>query len=192
MRKVWKIIKFLFFAAVFVFVADFIVIVFFSLYRPVILPSDDIVILGAAVKTQAAYNRSLQGLRLYQAGLAKSIVVSGGADYPKGQSEAGYMAKIIQSKASSTVPIIVEDRSDSTYENLLDTRTKIGKGSSIIIVSDSYHLARAVLMAQRLGFKKVYWSSPSPDYYSKTELAFYYFREEFAMLDYLPKFVMGK
>lgn len=192
MRKAWEIIKFLVLAAVLVFAVDLIIVSFFSFYRPAITPSDDIVILGAGVKTEAAYYRSLEGLKLYQEGLAKNIVVSGGVDYPKGQSEAGYMAQVIRSNASSTVPIIVEDRSDSTYENLLDTRAKIGSGRSVIIVSDDYHLARAVLMAERLGFKKVSWSSPSSNYYSKTELAYYYFREVFAMLDYLPKFVMGK
>jgi hypothetical protein len=47
-------------------------------------------------------------------------------------------------------------------------------------------------MAERLGFKKVYWSAPSPWYYSADELVYYYFREMFAIIDYLPKFVMGR
>jgi uncharacterized SAM-binding protein YcdF (DUF218 family) len=192
MKTLWKIIKGVVYFVVGFLILDLAIIGFFSLYRPALKPVDDIVVLGAAVKTEAAYQRSLEGLKLYQEGLGKAIVVSGGVDYPKGQSEASYMKQTIQANSSSTVPIIVENQSDSTYENLVNTKGLIGPTSSIIIVSDDYHLARAVLMAERLGFKKVYWSSPSPSYYSKTELSFYFFREITAMIDYIPKFVTGK
>ena len=191
MRKFWKVVRRIISAIVGLLLIDLAVVVFFSVYRPAIVPADDIIILGAAIKTQAAYQRSLEGLRLYQAGLAQGIVVAGGVDYPRSQSEAGYMRDAILYNTSSTPPILIEDKSASTYENLANTLDKIGADKSIIIVSDSYHLARAVLLAKRLGFKKVYWSAPSPSYYSSDELAFYYFREMFAMLDYVPKFVFG-
>ncbi len=167
-------------------------VVFFGFYRPVIHPADDIVVLGAAANTPAAYNRSLQGLKLFQEGLAPAIVVSGGKDYSRGPTEANYMERVIEANSSTAAPIIVEDKSYSTYENLNNTRAIIGYGKSIIIVSDTYHLARSVLMAERLGFKPVYWSSPSPDYYAPKELAYYYLREVLAMIDYVPKFVTGK
>ena len=192
MRKFWKILRRIVYCLAGFLAVDLAIVVFFGIYRPALKPTDDIVVLGAAVNTPAAFNRSQQGLKLYQLGLAKAIVVCGGVDYPKGQSEAAYMKQAILANSTSSVPIIVEDRSYSTYENLINTRAKIGADSSIIIVSDDYHLARSVLLAGRLGFKKVYWSSPSSAYYSADELAFYYFREMFAMIDYVPKFVTGK
>ncbi|MDR3643232.1 MAG: YdcF family protein [Candidatus Doudnabacteria bacterium] len=192
MHKVWRVIKWIIFCVGGLLAIDLAIVIFFGIYRPQIQPSDDIIVLGAAVNTPAAFNRSQQGLKLYEDGLAKAIVVSGGIDYPRGQSEAEYMKQAILANTAVNPPIIVEDKSYSTYENLANARALIGANSSIIIVSDDYHLARAVLLAERLGFKKVYWSAPSSSYYSHDELAYYYFREVFAIIDYLPKFVTGR
>jgi vancomycin permeability regulator SanA len=58
-------------------------------------------------------------------------------------------------------------------------------------VSDSFHLARAVILAKRAGFKNVYWASPDQGYYSVDDKRYYYFREFLAMIWYLPKFLFG-
>lgn len=191
MRKMWKIYKAVAIAAFSLLLLDLAVVVFFGLYRPVIKPADAIVVLGAAINTPALYNRSLQGLKLYETGDAKVMVLSGGRISDKDISEAGYMRKVIENKAAGPVPLILEEDSHSTYENLKNTKAKIGSSKSLIIVSDEYHLARAVIMAKREGFGPLYWSSPSPVYYKNSELAFYYLRELVAMLAYIPKFIMG-
>lgn len=191
MSKIWKLYKILAVTAVTVLIIDTVVVLFFSWYRPPIQKANAIVVLGAAINTPALYNRSLEGLRLYEAGDAQMIVASGGRISDKDISEAGYITKTIEANSSTTVPVILEENSHDTYENLNNTKSKIGSGKKIIIVSDEFHLARAVLMAERLGFKVVYWSSPKPIYYSKSELAFYYMREVFAMLAYVPKFVFN-
>jgi uncharacterized SAM-binding protein YcdF (DUF218 family) len=191
MKTLWKIYKILAVTVVTVFLLDIFVVLFFAWYRPALKPVDDIVVLGAAINTTSSYSRSLQGLKLYQAGEAKTIVVCGGVDYPKSISEAEYMSETIQKNSKNPVPLILDDKSQSTYENLKNTRALIGGGKSIIIVSDDFHLARAVLMAERLGFGHIYWSSPNASYYSFSEHAYYYIREVFAMIDYLPKFITG-
>lgn len=170
---------------------DLAVVVFFGLYRPQVKPADAIVVLGAAINTPALYNRSLHGLKLYEEGDAKVMVLSGGRISDKDISEAGYMRKVIEGNATGPVPLILEEDSHSTYENLKNTKAKIGSDKSLIIVSDEYHLARAVIMAKRNGFGPVYWSSPKATYYKNSELAFYYLRELVAMLAYIPKFIMG-
>ena len=170
---------------------DIAVVIFFSFYRPHIQKADAIVILGAAIYTPSLKNRSLEGLRLYEAGDAKGVVVSGGRISDKDISEAGYMQKVIEGNATGPVPIIIEDQSHSTYDNFKNTKAKIGKGKSIIVVSDAFHLARGVIMAEREGFKVLYWSAPKPYYYSKKDLLYYYIREDFAMIDYIPKFIFG-
>lgn len=174
-----------------ILLVDLAVVLFFSFYRPVIPKADAIVVLGAAINTPALYNRSIQGLKLYQQGKAGVVVASGGRISDKDISEAGYIEKVMQSQSKMTVPVILEDNSHDTYENIKNTLAKIGKGKSIIVVSDDFHLARAVFMARREGFNPVYWSSPTPVYYDKSEIAFYYMREVFAMIDYIPKFIMG-
>ena len=193
MKRIWKIYKY---AAITVFsllVVDVLIVLFFGAYRPAIQKADAIVVLGAAINTPALYNRSLEGLRLYEAGDANVIVASGGRVSSKDISEAQYIERSIQSKQNpkTFVPIILEDQSHDTYENIKNTKEKIGSGKSIIIVSDKFHLARAVIIAKRLGFGPVYWSSPAPTYYKGSELVFYYAREVLAIIAYLPKFVMG-
>lgn len=191
MHKFWKIYKAIAVVAFSLLLLDLAVVGFFGIYRPQVKPADAIVVLGAAINTPALYNRSLQGLKLYQEGDAKVMVLSGGRISNKDISEAGYMQKVIESKATGPVPLILEEDSHSTYDNLKNTKAKIGSNRSLIIVSDEYHLARAVIMAKREGFGPVYWSSPKPVYYKNSELAFYYLRELAAMLAYIPKFIMG-
>ncbi len=189
MRKFWKICKIIFMAVLILFALDVAIVLFFGFYRPPIKKADAIVILGAAINTPALYNRSLQGLKLYEQGDAGVLVLSGGRISDKDISEAGYMQKVISQNSSSSAPTIIEDQSHSTYDNIANTKAKLGSHKSLIIVSDSFHLARASLLALREGFYPVYWSSPNPTYYSPDELAFYYLREVFAMLDYIPKFI---
>jgi len=179
MKKVWKALKILILASAGILFLDLCIILFFSFYRPPIHKADAIVVLGAAINTPSLYNRSLQGLKLYEAGDAGVIVLS------------GYMQKVIKENASATIPTILEDKSGNTYENITNTKAILGNGKSLIVVSDDFHLARSSLLAMREGFWPVYWSSPKPYYYDNDELAFYYFREVFAMLDYLPKFIFG-
>lgn len=192
MKLVWKIVKWFFIVGVFIIALDLMVVLFFSYYRPQIQKSDAIVVLGAAINTPASYNRSLEGLRLYQEGLAPVVVLSGGQDFKGAITEAEYMELIIESKSSVPVPLIIEDQSHSTYDNIKNTKAQLGANpGSLIIVSDDFHLARAVIMAYREGFTSVYFSSPEPKYYSLKDLFFYYFREMIAMLVYLPKFILG-
>lgn len=191
MYKFWKICKVILYFLVGFLVLDITIVIFFSLYRPEVQKADDIVILGAAIYTPSLYNRSLEGLKIYEAGDGMQIVVSGGRISDKDISEAGYMAKVIKTHASGAVPIILEDQSHSTYDNFKNTKEKIGSDKSIIVVSDSFHLARSIIMAKRLGFKVVFWSSPNAFYYTKKDLLYYYTREVIAMIDYIPKFIFG-
>jgi uncharacterized SAM-binding protein YcdF (DUF218 family) len=191
MKKFWKVCKYLAIIIFSILLADVIIVIFFSIYRPPVKKADAIVVLGAAINTKEIYYRSLQGLKLYQAGDAPVIVLSGGQDFPKAPTEAEYMEKVINANSTTSVALILENQSHSTYDNIKNTKNIIGPDKSIIIVSDGYHLARAVVMAEREGFKVVYWSSPNPSYYKPSELAFYYGREFLAMISYIPKFIFG-
>ena len=171
--------------------ASFLIVGFFSVYRRPIPRADAIVVLGAAINTPALYNRTVEGLNLYQSGKGGMMVLSGGRVSEADLSEAGYMLKVIKKNASTTPALLLDEQSHSTYENLKDTRALIPNASSVIVVSDQFHLARAVIMAKREGFGSVYWSAPKPTYYKKSELAYYYIRETFALIAYIPKFIFG-
>jgi uncharacterized SAM-binding protein YcdF (DUF218 family) len=147
--------------------------------------------LGAAINTPALYNRSLEGLKLYEEGKANEIIASGGKISDEDISEAAYMQKVIKKNSSTTVPVILEDQSRNTFENIKNVKAKAPNVKSIIVVSDEFHLARAVLVARREGFYPVYWDAPEPTYYRRSELFYYYFREAVAIIDYLPKLIVN-
>jgi uncharacterized SAM-binding protein YcdF (DUF218 family) len=192
MRKFCKIIKIIFWVFLTVIILDVLTVLGFSVYRPNIPgKTDAIIVLGAAIYTPSLDNRSLEALKLYQAGKAAEIVVSGGRVNNTDITEAADMKKVIERSSGSAVPVVLEDQSADTYQNIKFSKAKIPNAQSVIIVSDSFHLARGVIMAWREGFAHVYWASPNPDYYTKGELAFYYFREMVAMVDYIPKFIKG-
>ena len=191
MKIFLKICKWLAVIVIIIVIIDAALVFGFSQYRPPIAKSDAIIILGAAINTPALDNRSLEGLRLYQEGKANVIVVSGGRISDEDISEAGYMQKVIKKNETENVPVILEDQSHDTYENIKNSKALIPSAKSVIIVSDDFHLARGVLLALREGFYPVAWSSPKPYYYDKKELAYYYFREMAAMVEYIPKFVRG-
>lgn len=190
MKRLGKVLKYIGIFCVCLFVVDAAIVIGFSVYRPAIPKADAIVVLGAAINTPAVDNRSYEALRLYEQGKANELVLSGGVDYPRSISEAQYMKKVILAKDSSA-PLILDENSHSTYENIKDSKALIPQAQSVIIVSDSFHLARGVLLAKRAGFNHVYWSSPSQSYYSVHDLVFYYLREMAAMVEYVPKFIHG-
>lgn len=172
--------------------ADVLLVMFFAKYRPEIKKSDAVIILGAAINTPALYNRTLEGLEVYEQGKADVLVLSGGKISETDISEAGYMEKVIKRTAEKQPPLILEDQSHNTEENIYNSKAKIPDAKSVVVVSDEFHLARAVLLAKRAGFEKVYWSSPNPVYYSQKELNRYYAREMVAMIAYIPVFLLGK
>jgi uncharacterized SAM-binding protein YcdF (DUF218 family) len=189
MHRFWKILKYVVLTAVAVFIVDIGTIVWFAHYRPAIQKADAIIILGAAINTPALYNRSLEGLRLYKEGKADVLVLSGGRISDQDISEAGYMQKVIKKNSQAPARLILDDQSHSTFENIKNSKALLPNAKSVIVVSDEFHLARAVAMARHEGFSPVYWSAPKPYYYDHSQLLYYYLRESVAIIDYIPKFL---
>lgn len=194
MKKVYRILKWLGLAVATVLVLDLAVILTFANLHPRLEKADAIVVLGAAINSPALQNRSLKALELYEAGLAPLLVLSGGRISEQDITEAGYMKRVISSHAdkSARYNLILEENSHTTFENLENTKAKIPNAKSIIIVTDKYHIARAVLIAKRAGFQAVSWSAPIPYYHKLSDQIYYYFREALAMLAYVPKFIVGR
>lgn len=164
----------------------------FARFQPEVKKSDAIIILGAAINSPALYNRTLRGLELYNQGKADVLVLSGGRISDKDLSEAGYMKKVILQNTDTPPKMILDESSGTTEENLRNSRALIPEAQSVIIVSDEFHLSRGVLLALRNGFYPIYWSSPNPEYYPKSELFFYYFRELVALISYIPTLITNR
>jgi uncharacterized SAM-binding protein YcdF (DUF218 family) len=191
MKLLGRLIKLVVVTIVILVTVDLALVFGFAHYRPPIPKADAIIVLGAAINTPALYNRTMEGLRLYEDGKADELVLSGGKIAAADISEAQYMEKVIKQNADPLPLYVKEDQSHTTYENIRNSRQVLDGKQNIIIVSDRYHLARAVLTAKRAGFKDVSWSAPDPNYYSARELRYYYFREVAAMLSYIPYFIFG-
>lgn len=189
MKRFFKIIKNLILAVVLVLGLSFGVVCFFSVYERPLTKSDAVIILGAAINTPALNNRSLQGLKLFKEGKTDVLVLSGGRISDKDISEAGYMKKIILKNSTNQPNLILEENSHTTFENIQNAKKLIPNAKSVTIVSDKYHLARAVLLAKRFGFSEVYWSAPDSGYYPREELYYHYFRETIALISYVPKLI---
>lgn len=207
-----RVLKYFIIAIVIICVLDAGLIFTMANWQPEAEHADAAIVLGAAINTPALTRRTLDSLELYQQGKVDRLVFSGGKIADSDIAESEFMAKVIKSNTADPVDYIIEDQSHNTYENIKNSKAKliesksaerllnsqpelsedeIMENSSIIIVSDKYHVARAVLLAKRAGFETVYWHSPNPDYYPKQELHYYYFREFVAILSYIPKFIFG-
>ena len=165
-------------------------------WQPKFESADSAIVLGAAINTPALTNRTTQALSLYLEDKVNLLVLSGGKISDADISEAEFMEKVIKRFSDEPVKYILEEDSHTTYENIRNSKQKLAEAGidtskPVVVVSDEFHLARAVLMAKRAGFETVYWSAPVPDYYSAEDLRFYYFREFIAMLNYIPKFIFG-
>ena len=114
-------------------------------------------------------------------------IVSGGKGDNEHISEAQAMYEVLVSDGIAQDRITKEDKSSSTYENLLFSKQileKEGKPLKIAIVTDGFHQWRARLQAESLGYDVKCISAATPWYL----IPVYWVREWFA-LSYL--FVFG-
>lgn len=129
---------------------------------------DYIIILGAGLNkdkvTPLLAARIEVGIKLYQKQKQKqqhtpTIIVSGGQGSDELISEAAAMAQYINDKHPDVAPILIEDKSTTTRENLLFSEqvalengaSNSFKDSNIVLATNNYHLLRAGKIASMLG-----------------------------------------
>lgn len=84
------------------------------------------------------------------------IVVSGGKGSGEDISEAKAMKRYLVSRGIEKRRILVEDKSTTTMENLTFSRKKIkGENKSVAIVTNNFHMFRAMKIAESLDYKNV-------------------------------------
>jgi uncharacterized SAM-binding protein YcdF (DUF218 family) len=118
-------------------------------------PADAVVVLGCALdeagRPSAALMRRVEhGIALFQRGDAAILLLSGGGRH---RTEADAMREIAVGSGVPEREILLEPRSRNTYENAVETaRLMRSRGlSSVVLVSDRYHLPRARLQFRRAG-----------------------------------------
>lgn len=127
-------------------------------------PSDVAVILGAGTangEVSPVYRERIeQGIRLYEAGMVRYLILTGGKGEGSTVSDASAAKAYALSRGVPEDVILIEEKSTITEENLEQAKLIMDeKGlQTAIIVSDPLHMKRAMLMAGDYGID----GCPSP------------------------------
>lgn len=119
-------------------------------------PADAVIILGAYVRPDGALSWILRdrldtGLELYRAGLAPKILVSGDHGQ-KNYNEVQAMKDYLLDHDVPAQDIFMDHAGFDTYDSLYRARD-IFQVKSAIIVTQNFHLPRALYIARRLGIE---------------------------------------
>ncbi|SFM07372.1 YdcF family protein [Pelosinus propionicus] len=128
--------------------------------------SDTIIVLGAKILGQdpslMLRLRLDEAIRLYNAGYAPAIIVSGAQGPDESISEAASMRSYLLTHGIPEEHIFLEDQSFNTYQNLTNSHKimQINNFKTAVIVSNASHMRRSLLLAQNLGIQVT--GSPAP------------------------------
>jgi uncharacterized SAM-binding protein YcdF (DUF218 family) len=127
--------------------------------------ADVIIILGAGVEQngkpdQGTIRRARHGAALYNKGLAPYILCTGGFVSNPQKSEASACKEILLELNIPESAILLEEKSNSTEENAIESRIVMDakQFKTAVLVSDNFHLLRAEMLFHNRGMT-VY---PSP------------------------------
>ena len=116
---------------------------------------DGIFVLGAGLRSDGTPSDMLRdrlqcAVELYERGVAPCIILSGdrsGEDY----DEVASMARYCMERGVAEGDLVRDEEGFSTYESLF--RYYEGGGGRILIVTQKYHLFRALYLAQEMGIE---------------------------------------
>ena len=114
-------------------------------------------------------DRVLHAARLFRAGKAPIVIVSGGQVFPesKAESESHYMSELLVEWGVVADSIISEPNSRTTFENAVETKKVLdNKGiRNVSLVTSAFHMPRAYATFKKLGID----TTPSPTDYKVLE-----------------------
>lgn len=121
------------------------------------LPAECAVVFGAAVygldrPGPAIVRRVTGAATYYKEGRIERVILAGGKGRGNLQSEAQVMKTVAVEQGIDPQDIVLEQSSQSTIENLIFSQNLTSDCSSIVAISDQYHLARISLLAGRIGW----------------------------------------
>ena len=116
--------------------------------------ADCILVLGCQVRSDGTpsdmlYDRIRRGVELYEKGAAPKIIMSGDPG-TVGYDEVNTMKEYAIALSVPSSDVFMDHAGFSTYESLYRAK-EIFKADKIIVVSQEYHLYRALYIAEKLG-----------------------------------------
>lgn len=128
---------------------------------------DCILILGAGIWGQSPSpmleDRLLQGIALYQEGVSHKIIMSGdhGSD---NYDEVNVMKRYATERNVKSEDIFMDHAGFSTYDSMYRAKD-VFEAKKIVIVTQKYHMYRAIYVAEQLGLE-AYGVNSDPQTYS--------------------------
>lgn len=154
-----------------------------------------IIVLGAAVwpgerPSPALQRRVVHAVALMQCGAAAYLLLTGGIGvYPPAEAEV--MQRLALAHGVSGQRILLEDQAMSTLESALRCRAILQQRgwSRVLVVTDRYHLARALLAFRGCGIRAVGSGVPGRPAPRLWQCWYAYLREGLALVWYLVRLV---
>jgi uncharacterized SAM-binding protein YcdF (DUF218 family) len=130
--------------------------------------ADAVVVLGAKVSASglagaAIHRRVAHAIRVLERRRIDVLLLSGG-NGGSGPSEAEVMRRLVLEHGSPVKTIVTEDRSRNTFENAVYTGRVMRDHDwrRIVIVTDAWHMRRAIYVFRRLGMDAIGDPAPRP------------------------------
>lgn len=118
---------------------------------------DYIIVLGAKVNGRvpsgSLHNRIQVGIQYLNANPDTTAILSGGQGPDEEISEAQCMYNLMTAAGIDPDRLIMEDQSTDTSENLRFSREHIPEGASVGLVTNNFHIFRALALAKGLGWE---------------------------------------
>ena len=131
---------------------------------------DYVVVLGAGLigerVTPLLASRIRKGIKVYKDNPGSKLIMSGGQGPDEVVSEAFAMKSYALEQGVDEKDIILEDKSTSTEENIIFSKKFIPADKSFAVVTNYYHVYRALVQARTLGFRCIGYGAPTKFYFS--------------------------
>ena len=131
---------------------------------------DYVVVLGAGLigerVTPLLASRIRKGIKVYKANPGSKLIMSGGQGPDEVVSEAFAMKNYALEQGVDEKDITLEDKSTSTEENIIFSKKFIPADKSFAVVTNYYHVYRALVQARTLGFRCIGYGAPTKFYFS--------------------------
>lgn len=131
---------------------------------------DYVVVLGAGLigdqVTPLLASRIDKGIAIYQKHPGSKLIMSGGQGPDELMAEGQAMANYALEKGVPAEDILIENQSTNTEENLKFSFALMKSGSRFALVTNYYHVFRALLLARKLKIKCIGYGARTKFYFS--------------------------
>lgn len=131
---------------------------------------DYVVVLGAGLigdqVTPLLASRIEKGIAIYQKHPGSKLIMSGGQGPDELMAEGQAMADYALEQGIPAEDIVIENKSTNTEENLKFSYALMKPGSRFALVTNYYHVFRALLLARKLKIKCIGYGARTKFYFS--------------------------